>query len=84
MIFCTERLRSLIDYENRAHHVFLFYSHSSVDEFYSLLYEGKFAEIAQQMQNFIRDYPVKGLILHGIEPAIKVSTVHTHIMNNFI
>ncbi|XP_022166301.1 uncharacterized protein LOC111030896 [Myzus persicae] len=66
-----ERLRSLIDYENRAHHVFLFYSHSSVDEFYSLLYEGKFAEIAQQMQNFIRDYPVKGLILHGIEPAIK-------------
>ncbi|XP_022181620.1 uncharacterized protein LOC111041620 [Myzus persicae] len=68
--FGLERLGSLVEFEGRSHPVFLFFSHGDYDQWYSVLYEGDFKLVAQNVQNFIRDYPVKGLILHGtVQPT---------------
>jgi len=76
MIFLTERIRSLVEFENRAHRVFIHYTHGSIKNWFNVLYKGDLSTLAESVQKFVSDCPVAGLILHGIEPPRPiVSTV---------
>jgi len=74
--FFTERIESLVYYEDKAHDVYLHFSHGDVIEWYNVLFTGDFLLVAQSVDNFRGAYPVKGLILRNLEgPDFWVSTV---------
>ncbi|XP_022160488.1 uncharacterized protein LOC111026677 [Myzus persicae] len=66
-MYGLERLQTLLDFDKPAKNVYLFYSHGGLHDWYDVLSRGNFKLVAQNVQNFVRRYPVKGLILNEID-----------------
>ncbi|XP_060875913.1 uncharacterized protein LOC132949153 [Metopolophium dirhodum] len=67
-----DHLKSLVDFEDGIHNVYLFYKHRTLEDWSDALFSGDFKIEAQKVQEFIGKYAVKGLILNGMEyPALE-------------
>ncbi|XP_029346389.1 uncharacterized protein LOC115034264 [Acyrthosiphon pisum] len=77
-----DHLKSLIDFEDGAHNVYLFYKHQTLADWSNALFFGDFQIEAQKVQEFIGIYPVKGLILDGMEDPVLSEVQYT--TDNFI
>ncbi|XP_060875911.1 uncharacterized protein LOC132949151 [Metopolophium dirhodum] len=67
-----DHLKSLVDFEDGIHNVYLFYKHRTLEDWSNALFFGDFQIEAQKVQEFIGKYAVKGLILNGMEyPALE-------------
>ncbi|CAI6363316.1 unnamed protein product [Macrosiphum euphorbiae] len=66
-----DHLKSLIDFEEGTHNVYVFYRHPNLEDWANALFFGHFKTEAQKIQEFTGRYPVKGLILDDMEyPAL--------------
>ncbi|KAL5236161.1 hypothetical protein ACI65C_003571 [Semiaphis heraclei] len=64
-----KNLKPLIQFEDKSHPVFLFYSHGTLGDWANAFFLGDFKQEAQKVKDFIGEYNVKGLILKGIETS---------------
>ncbi|XP_060875914.1 uncharacterized protein LOC132949158 [Metopolophium dirhodum] len=67
-----DHLKSLIDFEDGTHNVYVFYRHETLKDWSNALFFGDFQIEAQKVQEFIGKYAVKGLILDDMDyPALE-------------